>query len=152
MPKHSETRILPYSIPQLYALVADVPSYPEFLPGVVAARVLGGTPEPNSAGPILAELAVRYGPYRASYVSRVHFTPPKAGRAAVRAELERGPFTHLLNEWRFEEAEGGTNVHFTVDFAFTSPMMEAMISKVFDQVAGKMSEAFEERAKRLYGG
>ncbi|NBR33751.1 MAG: type II toxin-antitoxin system RatA family toxin, partial [Rhodobacteraceae bacterium] len=32
MPTHSETRSLPYSAQQMYDLVADVASYPKFLP------------------------------------------------------------------------------------------------------------------------
>ena len=36
MPRHAETRRLPYSPEQMFDLVADVGRYPEFLPWVVA--------------------------------------------------------------------------------------------------------------------
>ena len=39
MPRHSETRFLPYSPDQLFNLVADVANYDKFLPWVVAVRV-----------------------------------------------------------------------------------------------------------------
>ena len=39
MPKHSETRRLPYSPEQMFDLVADVGRYAEFLPWVSAMRV-----------------------------------------------------------------------------------------------------------------
>jgi coenzyme Q-binding protein COQ10 len=38
MPIHRETRILPYTPEQVYALVADVERYPEFLPWCVLNR------------------------------------------------------------------------------------------------------------------
>ncbi|MBA3837065.1 MAG: ubiquinone-binding protein, partial [Zymomonas sp.] len=34
MPRHSETRYLPYTPEQMFAMVADVARYPEFLPWV----------------------------------------------------------------------------------------------------------------------
>ena len=39
VPKHAETRIVPYSPDQMFALVADVERYPEFLPWCVATRI-----------------------------------------------------------------------------------------------------------------
>ena len=39
MPRHSETKHLPYTPEQLFDLVADVARYDEFLPWVVAVRV-----------------------------------------------------------------------------------------------------------------
>ncbi|HEU4498850.1 MAG TPA: SRPBCC family protein, partial [Sphingomicrobium sp.] len=39
MPRHSETRYLPYSPDQLFDLVADVANYHEFLPWVSAVRI-----------------------------------------------------------------------------------------------------------------
>jgi coenzyme Q-binding protein COQ10 len=39
MPKHSERRRLPYRPEQMFALVADIERYPEFLPWCVGARI-----------------------------------------------------------------------------------------------------------------
>ena len=39
MPSHSETKRLPYTARQMYDLVADVASYPKFLPWNSAARI-----------------------------------------------------------------------------------------------------------------
>ena len=40
MISHSETRIVPYPAELMYAVVSDVEKYPQFLPWVVALRVL----------------------------------------------------------------------------------------------------------------
>ena len=39
MATHAERRALPYTPAQMYALVADVERYPEFLPWCRAARI-----------------------------------------------------------------------------------------------------------------
>ena len=39
MPVHAEQKFMPYSPEQLYALVADIEKYPDFLPWCVGARV-----------------------------------------------------------------------------------------------------------------
>ena len=44
MPSHSEQRHLPYSAQQMYDLVADVASYPKFLPWTSAARIRSRSP------------------------------------------------------------------------------------------------------------
>ena len=56
MPQHSETRILPYAPEQIFALVADVERYPEFLPWCVACRVTA-RPSPTE---FIADLAVGF--------------------------------------------------------------------------------------------
>ncbi len=45
MPQISRTALVPYSAEQMYQLVNDVQSYPQFLPGVlvVASRVIAST-------------------------------------------------------------------------------------------------------------
>src|ERR1044072_63130 len=44
MPRHEETRHLPYTPEQMFDLVADVGAYTEFLPWVTAIRVRSDSP------------------------------------------------------------------------------------------------------------
>ena len=44
MPTHSENRVLPWTADEMYALVADVARYPEFLPWTAAARIRSRKP------------------------------------------------------------------------------------------------------------
>jgi coenzyme Q-binding protein COQ10 len=63
-----------------------------------------------------------------------------------------GPLKYLKNEWRFEPAAGGgTNVFFSVDFAFKSRMFESLAGAMFDRALRRMTGAFEQRAATLYG-
>jgi coenzyme Q-binding protein COQ10 len=147
MPSHSEQQLLPFKTSELYALVADVEKYPEFLPWCKAARVS----EVASDG-FLGELLISYKHITESYVSKVALTPPASPHApcAIAVSLVRGPFKHLTNHWRFEPEGEHTRIHFTLDFAFKFKLLEKLMSGFFQRANEKMVGAFTERAKALY--
>jgi len=63
-----------------------------------------------------------------------------------------GPLKYLHNEWKFEPApDGGTDVLFSVDFAFKSRLFETLAGAMFDRALRRMTNAFEQRAAALYG-
>ena len=143
MPRHSETRYLPYTPDQLFDLVADVASYDEFLPWVVAVRIRSSSEEET-----VADLVVGFNAFKERFTSRVRKERP--GRICV--DYIEGPLKYLHNEWRFEPAaDGGTNVQFSVDFAFKSRLFEALAGQMFDRALRRMTGAFETRAAALYG-
>jgi len=143
MPRHSETKHLPYTPEQLFDMVADVARYDEFLPWVVAVRVRSSSPTET-----VADLVVGFNAFKERFTSRVEKDRP--GRILV--DYIEGPLKFLHNEWRFERADdGGTNVFFSVDFAFRSRIFEAVAGQVFDRALRRMTNAFEERAAALYG-
>lgn len=143
MPRHTEHRHLPYSPEQLFDLVADVKRYDEFLPWVSAVRVRS-----SSETEMVADLIVGFSAFRERFTSRVRKDRPRA----ITVDYVEGPLKFLHNEWRFEAApDGGTDLHFSVDFAFRSRIFEAVAGQVFDRALRKMTSAFEERAAALYG-
>ena len=143
MPRHSETRYLPYSPDQLFDLVADVARYDEFLPWVVAVRIRSSSEEET-----VADLVIGFNAFKERFTSRVHKERP--GRVCV--DYIEGPLKYLHNEWKFEPAgDGGTNVHFSVDFAFKSRIFETLAGQMFDRALRRMIGAFETRAAALYG-
>jgi coenzyme Q-binding protein COQ10 len=142
MPTHSEQRMLPYTPEQMYALVADVERYPEFLPWCVAARI-----NERTAEVIDADLVIGFGMIRERFSSRVMLDPP--GRIDV--TYAEGPFRYLNNHWVFERVAGGCRIDFFVDFAFKSRLLQKMIELLFSEAVRRMVAAFEGRARQLYG-
>ncbi|TCP37469.1 type II toxin-antitoxin system RatA family toxin [Sphingomonas sp. BK235] len=143
MPKHSETRRLPYSPEQMFDLVADVRRYPEFLPWVTAMRV-----RRDGDTETLADMIVGFKGLRETFTSKV----AKARADTIRVEYVDGPLKYLHNDWRFRpDGEGGSLVDFTVDFAFKNRMFEMLAGQVFGVALRRMIGAFEERARALYG-
>jgi coenzyme Q-binding protein COQ10 len=143
MPKHSETRQLPYTPEQMFDLVADVGRYPEFLPWVTAVRVRSNTSES-----MVADVIVGFKGLRETFSSQVEKRRPEH----IGVDYLEGPLKHLTNDWKFEaDGQGGCRVHFCVDFSFKNRVFEMLAGQVFDRALRKMVNAFEERAARLYG-
>jgi coenzyme Q-binding protein COQ10 len=143
MPRHSETKHLPFTPEQLFTLVADVKRYAEFLPWVVAVRLRS-----SSDTETIADLVVGFNAFKERFTSRVTKEAPDR----IIVDYVEGPLKYLKNEWRFEPAaDGGTNLHFSVDFAFNSRIFETIAGQMFDSALRRMTGAFEVRAQQLYG-
>ena len=142
MPKHAETRHLPYTPEQMFDLVADVGRYAEFLPWVSAMRVRS-----NSDTETLADMIVGFKGLRETFTSRVQKVRP----SEILVDYVDGPLKYLRNEWRFRPEPQGCAVDFTVDFAFKNRMFEMLAGQVFGVALRRMIGAFEDRAKVLYG-
>lgn len=148
MPSHSETRHLRYTADQMYALVADVARYPEFLPWTAAARVRSVTPQADGSEVMEADLVISFKVFRERFGSRVVLWP-----AARRIETEYldGPFRHMRSNWSFRAAEGGCEVSFDVDFAFKNRLLQSAADLFFYEAMKRVVRAFEQRAADLYG-
>ena len=143
MPKHREVRFLPYTPEQLFDLVADVGSYAEFLPWVIATRVKSRTEDE-----MVADMVVGFMVFRETFTSRVVLERPKH----IHIDYISGPLKFLYNDWRFKTVKGGTEVDFHVDFAFRQSLMNALAGGYFDDAFHRMVSAFERRAAKVYSG
>ena len=141
MPTHAEKRVLPYAPEQLFALVADVERYPEFLPWCLAARVRERRPDL-----MVADMIIGFRMFRERFTSRVVLGPP----SRIDVTYAEGPFRRLHNHWVFERVPGGCRIDFYVDFEFTSRLMQRMIEVLFSEAVRRMVGAFEKRARDLY--
>jgi coenzyme Q-binding protein COQ10 len=146
MPRHSETRVLPYTAAQMYDLVADVASYPQFLPWCSAARIRSRTPEGN-AEVMLADLVISFKVFREKFGSRVTLKPVEN---SIDTEYLDGPFKYLKSTWDFKDVEGGCEVAFFVDFEFKNAILQGVIGVVFNEAMNRIVRAFEARAADLY--
>ncbi len=146
MPIHREKRVLPYTPEQMFALVADVEKYPEFLPWCVACRIR--TQETPAS--FIADLQVGFKMVREQFTSRVTLARPNA----ITVTYLTGPFEHLTNEWKFSAAPKGTpkgtEVDFFLSFEFRSRLLQTLIGVLFEEAVHRMVSAFEARAAKLY--
>lgn len=145
MTSHSESRVVPYPADLMFAIVADVERYPEFVPWTVSLRVLKR--EPFGEGEVLtAETVVGFRALRERYKSRV-VLDPKARTVDV-TQVD-GVFRELENHWRFTPEDHGCRVDFSIRFKFKSKMLEAVAGAAFGLVVTQMTRAFEDRARTL---
>jgi len=144
MPTHAEQRHLPYTADQLFHLVADVESYPRFLPWCRAARITK-----RQGNSFWADLIISFRVYRERFGSKVTLHPEER---LIDVDYTDGPFRYLNNHWKFVDAEdGGCIVDFYVDFEFRNRMLQNLIGLLFNEAVRRMVAAFESRAAELYG-
>ena len=143
MPGSREVRRLPYTVEQMFDLVADVARYGEFLPWVVATRVRS-----DSESEMVADMLVGFKHLREKFTSRVVKERPRR----IKVHYVDGPMRDLDNVWEFRDVDGGgCEVDFHVSFTFRNAMFERLAGQYFDRAFRKMVGAFEERAEQLYG-
>ena len=146
MPTHSETRFLPYTPQQMYNLVADVSSYPKFLPWCAAARIRSQNPDGDSMV-MEADLVISFKVFRERFGSRVTLWP---NDHRIETEYLDGPFRYMKSSWAFKEVDGGCDVSFFVDFEFKNAILQGIIGVVFNEAMQRIVRAFERRAQELY--
>ena len=143
MPTHDERRVIGYSPEQIYALVADVERYPEFLPWCIAARI-----RRRDENLMVADLVIGFKMVRERFTSHVKLDP--AARC-IDVRYAEGPFKYLDNHWVFEDHPEGCVIDFYVDFEFRSRLLQKMMEALFHEAVRRMVRAFETRAHDLYG-
>jgi len=147
LPTFETTRRVAFTAEQMFAVVADVERYPEFVPLcerlVVKQREVGST-----HSTLTATMSVGYRAIRETFTSRVTLRPERKEIDVVKID---GPFARLSNRWRFRDVPGGCEVFFHIDYAFASRMLAVLMGAVFDKAVRKYTEAFEARARELYG-
>lgn len=146
MPTHTEKRIMPYTAKQMYDLVADVETYPDFLPWCAATRIRKVTKDSHKTI-IEADLIIAFKVFRERFGSRVTL---KAEKFLIDVEYLDGPFKYLNNHWIFRDVDGGCEADFFVDFEFKSRVLQALIGVVFNEAMQRIVKAFEMRADDLY--
>jgi len=135
--------IMPYTAEAMYQLVADVETYPEFLPWCRNAGI-----DQSKGDEVLARIEIARGPVRKSFTTRNRF---RRGES-IRMNLVDGPFKHLQGEWRFTPlGNDGSKIELHLEFDFSSGLLKATVGTVFQHIAETMVEAFCKRAHTLYG-
>lgn len=137
------TAIVPFSAEQMYALVNDIESYPQFLPWCSEARVLA-----RQGDTLTASVSMAVGRLHHSFTTANTMEPGR--RIAVR--LLSGPFRHLEGSWEFVPAGASAcEIRLDMQFEFRSRLLELSLGKVFDQIVNSLVGAFTLRAADVYG-
>ncbi len=147
MPSFRTVRRVPFTSEQMFDVVADIERYPEFLPlceGLVVHERNGGAVGEE----LRATMTVGYKAITERFTTHVVLD---RAQNLIRVRNLDGPFTHLENQWRFEAAGGGCDVHFAIDYAFRSAMLSLIVGAAFDKAVRSYTDAFEARARTLYG-
>lgn len=147
MPRFSNQRRVPFTPVQMFDVVADVEKYPRFLP-MCESLTVRRREEKGESTILTATMGVGYKAIREHFTSRVTLVPAEP---RILVEYLDGPFHHLENRWRFLPATHGSIVDFYIEYEFRSAMLGLLMGAMFDRAFHKFSEAFEARARTVYG-
>ena len=148
MPEFRTTRRVPHSAEAMYALVADVERYPEFLPFCERLNVRGRRKE-GACEVLVADMTIGYKLVRETFTSKVTLDPEAR---EIRADYLDGPFRSMENGWTFVPLpDGGSEIRFCIIYEFRSRTLALLMGAVFDRVFRSFAHAFETRADQIYG-
>ena len=142
MPLIDQAEVVPYTPEEMYALVHDFESYPQFLPWCERAWVVSREGDALRAG-----LAVRKGAVHYSFTTDNLGQPP----LSIEVRLAEGPFRRLKGMWRFAPSALGTRVSLNLEFEFEDRLVGAALAPLFRLMTSSLVASFRSRAAAVYG-
>lgn len=137
-----QSALLPYSARQLFDLVNDIESYPEFMEGCLGAQILERGNNEVTARLELGKAGLRY-----SFTTRNRLSPPES----MHMQLEEGPFRHFDATWTFKAlSETACKVSLKMEFEFSSGLVDAALKHLFNSTSRNLVNAVCKRAELLY--
>jgi coenzyme Q-binding protein COQ10 len=132
----------------LFAIVADVAAYPEFVPLCTGAKMWDERELEDGKRGFRASLDIEYPKLRLkeTFVSDVVVDEK---RLTIRATSNEGPVKHIDNRWLFTSARGGCDIDFHLDYQMSSRLLHVAMGSVFGVAVRKIITAFEERARAV---
>ena len=148
MAKFSTTRRVRHSAGDMFALVADVERYPDFVPLCRELKIRRRVQSGEGVETLTADMTVAYKLLHERFTSRVTLVAP---RLQILVEYLDGPFKQLDNRWTFRPVnEQISDVEFFISYEFKSRALGLVMGAVFDTAFRHFAEAFERRADRVY--
>jgi coenzyme Q-binding protein COQ10 len=149
MPQFTTKRRVRHSAADMFDLVADVESYPEFVPLCKDLKIRQRSPAGEGVEIVIADMTVSFKLVRESFRSRVTVDRPKL---QILVEYLQGPFSHMQNRWTFKPlGENECQIEFFIDYEFRSRTLGLLMGGMFDVAFRRFAAAFEARADKVYG-
>ncbi len=134
---------VPYTPEQMFALVNDIRTYPDFLPWCSETRVLSESEDEIRATIRLAKRGIETSFTTCNRLQKYN---------VIEMRLENGPFKRMQGNWRFDSVdELNSRVSLDMDFELSNRILKMTIGPVFNQVANSLVDAFVQRAHDVYG-
>ncbi len=150
MPKFSATHRVNFTPEQIFAVVADVGSYKEFLPLVERSTVRNRKPPVDGNETFGADLLVGYKKLgiQETFSSQVQTS---LKNLTVNTVSSGNAVKKLISSWHIAAVgDGKSEITFALDYEMKSLTLQMLMKGMFDMAARKIMSAFEARAEKLY--
>lgn len=149
MPQFSTKRRVHHAAADMFALVADVDKYPQFVPLCADMKVKSRVEKGEGVTVMVAEMTVAYKIIRETFTSRATLDNRNL---KILVEYLNGPFRRMQNRWTFHKVDGDScDVEFFIDYEFRSRTFAMLMGAMFDAAFRRFASAFEQRADDVYG-
>jgi ribosome-associated toxin RatA of RatAB toxin-antitoxin module len=137
-----KSALVKFSARQMFDLVNDIESYPQFLPWCSGSRILKRRDDI-----VEAEIVISKGGFKKAFSTRN--TIDLGGKITV--SLLDGPFSRLDGVWNFMPLrEDASKISLDLEFEMSSKLASLAFGTVFHQICNTMVGAFTSRAKQVY--
>jgi coenzyme Q-binding protein COQ10 len=134
--------LVPYSARQMFELVADIPSYPKFLPWCGGARIVSAQEDE-----VIAAIDIAYSGVHKTFSTRNLLQRNKV----MEIRLLEGPFSHLQGLWQFLPLdEHECKISLNLEFEVANKIVGLVLTPVFSNIANQLVDRFHQRAADLY--
>ena len=148
MPIVERSSLVPYTCAEMFSLVNDFESYPEFLPWCSSGRLHQADDKQ-----LVASLGIKKGMISDSFkTSNMNDFPH-----TIQMHHLEGPFKHLHGQWSFDALgnkpmgeESGCKISLYMDFSFKNGLMN-LLTRTLEHDISMMIDAFVKRAESVYG-
>jgi coenzyme Q-binding protein COQ10 len=135
--------LVPYSAQEMYDLVADIPSYPQFLPWCGGARIVS-----REQDAVVASIDIAYSGIHKTFTTRNLLQNGKM----MEIRLLDGPFSFLQGFWNFTVLDPkASKIALDLEFEVANRLVSVVLTPVFSSVANQLVDSFHQRARSLYG-
>jgi ribosome-associated toxin RatA of RatAB toxin-antitoxin module len=135
--------LVPYSAHQMFDLVADIPSYPKFLPWCGGARITSA-----QGDEVIAAIDIAYSGVHRTFSTRNLLQRDKM----MEIQLLEGPFSYLQGFWQFKALdEQSCKISLDLEFEVANRIVGLALTPVFSNIANQLVDRFHRRATELYG-
>lgn len=135
--------LVPYTAAQMFALVDEIETYPDFLPWCTSTSVIS-----RNQDEVRATIALSKSGVNKAFTTCNRNQQDKM----IEIRLLEGPFKHLQGFWRFDPlGEDGCKISLDMEFEFANKILSMAVGPVFSQIASSLVAAFEKRAVDVYG-
>ena len=151
MPVHAETRVLPHPARDVFDIVADIESYPEFVPLCTETKVRRDGRQDGRES-LMAEMEISFRITRFRTESKIVLDPGGLSILISNVDAQSNPLKRMESRWLFSElGPGRCRIEFQVDFEFKSRTLEKLFGGAFRKVNERIVSAFVKRAEELCG-
>lgn len=139
----SRSALVPYSAQEMYDLVVDIESYPNFLPWCAGTEIVS-----RNEHQVVASIEIAYHKIHKTFATRNVLRPA----VSIEMRLVEGPFKHLYGLWQFGALDArNSRISLDIEFDFSSRVVALALGPVFGGIVNTLVDSFRRRAVSVYG-